>query len=255
MFESYDSSKVKEKIILFITNYMKKSGFSKLVLGLSGGLDSAVCAYLAVEAVGRKNLLLINMPYSISSPQSYDDAKRVAETLGIEMLLFPITKMVDALLSDRPTSDRLRIGNICARSRMIVLYDFASENNALVVSTGNKTERYLGYTTMWGDMAGAFAPLGDIYKSQERILARFLSVPDLIIDKTPTADLWENQSDEGEMGITYLIADQILFRLFELSQSDEEIIEAGFRKKDIELVKNMYSKNEFKRRLPEYPLL
>ncbi len=169
--EHFDPSKATEKTVDFIKKYTEDAGFSRVVLGLSGGLDSATCAYLAVRALGRENVKLVNMPYKGSSPESQADAQLVADSLGIPMDIVEITGPVDSLFDGRPAPDRLRLGNACARMRMITIYDIASEWNGLVIATGNKSESYLGYTTLWGDMAGAFSPIGDLFKSDEKALA------------------------------------------------------------------------------------
>ncbi|MFP4458792.1 MAG: NAD+ synthase [Candidatus Zixiibacteriota bacterium] len=251
--KSFDPAKTKNTIIKFIRNYINDSGFSKLVVGLSGGLDSATCAYLASKAVGKENVYLFNLPYKISSPESREDAQLVADALGIELDVYDITPAVDALMRKRSSPDKLRLGNVCARMRMIVLYDFASELNALVVATSNKSESYLGYTTLWGDMAGAFAPIGDIFKTQEFEFAEYLGVPEKVIQKPPTADLWEDQTDEDELGLSYEQADNILHNIVDLGHSPENVEAMGFSRENIDRVMNLYIRNKFKSHMPHYP--
>ncbi len=251
----FDPRMATEKITTFIKNYMDNAGFSRAVIGLSGGLDSATCAFVVARAIGSENVSLINMPYRASSPESREDAELVAKSLGIELDILDITDPVDAFFEHRSRPDRLRLGNACARMRMIALYDIAAEKDALVVATGNKSERYLGYTTLWGDMAGAYAPIGDLFKTDEKALAAFLGVPDKLINKTPTADLWADQTDEGEMGITYQNADRIIHMIYEQNMTPREVTESGESQDDVDTVITRYRASRFKTRLPVYPSL
>jgi NAD+ synthase len=193
----------------FIHSEITRAGFSKAVLGLSGGLDSSLACYLAAEALGPENVLAVRMPYKSSSP--IDGAYRAGhQALGVQSLDVEITAMVNPLFDRFPDANKTRRGNAMARARMIVLYDQSEAFRGLVVGTGNKTEILLGYTTLYGDSASAINPLGDLYKTQVRQLARALGVPQVIIEKAPSADLWTGQTDEGELGFTYQRVDQLL---------------------------------------------
>ncbi len=203
-------------IVAFIRSQLEQAGFSRLVVGLSGGVDSATVAYLASRAVGPDNLLAIRMPYRTSSEASETDALRVVEALGCRTERVDITPMVEPMLdliSGDQAALNVRRGNVMARQRMIVLYDRSAAFDGLVIGTSNKTEALLGYGTLHGDMAAALAPIGDLYKTQLRAVATELGVPREILDKPPSADLWPGQTDEGELGRTYDLLDRALFAL------------------------------------------
>ncbi|MBN1632777.1 MAG: NAD+ synthase [Ignavibacteria bacterium] len=241
-----------EYLTVFLRNEFEKAGFLKGVIGLSGGIDSAVSAYIGTEALGKANMHFILMPYKTSSEDSITDAMKVVNILRVSHSIVNITPMVDAYLNthcNNVISD-IRKGNVIARMRMIVLYDFSAKLNALVIGTGNKTEILLGYTTLFGDSACAINPVGDLYKTQLRSLARYLSLPESILNKKPSADLWKDQTDEGEMGLTYEEVDNYLFSKYERNFSEKQLIEAGFNEKFIEKVNNMVMKNKFKSMLP-----
>ena len=195
-----DPSLVEKILVAFLRDETSVAGFTKGVLGLSGGIDSAVCAALAARALGPENVLGVMMPYRTSSPESKADAELVAKAIGIRTELVDISPMVDPYLALGSGADRVRGGNVMARERMIILYDLSQREKALVLGTSNKTELMLGYGTLFGDMASALNPLGDLYKTQIWQLARHLGLPDRVIDKKPSADLWAGQTDEGEMG-------------------------------------------------------
>ena len=194
----------------FIHSEITRFGFSKAVVGVSGGIDSSLSCFLSAEALGPENVLAVRMPYETSSQESLDHAQLVVDATGVQSLTIPITPMVDPYLEQVPESEQVRRGNVMARQRMIVLYDQSMAVNGLVVGTGNKTEILLGYTTLYGDSACAINPIGDLYKAQVRQLSRAIGVPDVIVDKPPSADLWEGQTDEDELGFTYEEADQLL---------------------------------------------
>ena len=246
-----DTKKLKKILVDFIRKYCRKSGFKKVVLGLSGGLDSTAVAYLARQALGRKNVLALILPYKGSNPESVKDAKKIANILGIKSRLIDITPMIDAYYKRYPDKNRTRKGNKLARERMAILYDFSAKENALVIGTGNKTESLLGYCTIHGDAAYAFNPIGDLYKTQVRLLAKELGVPQKIIDKVPSADLWKGQTDEGELGISYEKVDRFLYYLVDKKYTPKRLMKLGYEKKIIEKIKNMIKKNQFKRKMPE----
>lgn len=234
----------------FIQTEITRTGFNHAILGLSGGIDSAVSCYLAAHALGPKNVLAVRMPYKSSSPESLEHACMVIEATGVQSLTVPITDMVEPLFALFPDMDSMRKGNIMARQRMIILYDQSVAFKGLVVGTGNKTEILLGYTTLYGDSACAINPLGDLYKTQLRQLARALGVPDAIVDKPPTADLWAGQTDEGELGYTYAEVDRLLFLLVDQRYTPAECTEAGFDETFVKSVVERVRRNQFKRVLP-----
>ncbi len=241
-------------ITVFIRSQLEQTGFGRLVVGLSGGVDSATVAYLAARAIGPDNLLAVRIPYRTSSLDAETDALRVVEALGCRTELVDITPMVEpmlALVSDGDEAGlRVRHGNVMARQRMIVLYDRSAAFDALVAGTGNKTEALLGYGTLYGDMACAIAPIGDLYKSQLRAVAEALGVPGEIVAKPPSADLWPGQTDEGELGATYDDLDRVLFALVDRRWSVERCAKAGLDPALVAWVADRVARNEFKRQLP-----
>lgn len=247
---SIDTTGVRQVLVRFIQDQMRRAGYSRALLGLSGGLDSTLACYLAAEALGAHNVLALRMPYKTSSQDSMDHAQMVIDRLGVQSKTFPITDMVDALFAQMPDASALRRGNAMARARMIVLYDHSELFHGLVVGTGNKTEILLGYSTLYGDSACAFNPLGDLYKTQVRQLASALGVPEAIVQKPPSADLWQGQTDEGELGFTYAEVDRLLYMLQELGKSPEECVQAGFAQAFVDEVLRRIRRSEFKRRMP-----
>jgi NAD+ synthase len=240
-------------ITAFIRSQMEQTGFSRLVVGLSGGVDSAAVAYLAARAIGADNMLAVRMPYRTSSDASETDALRVVEDLGCRTERIEITPMVEPMLDlisgDDDASLNVRRGNVMARQRMIILYDRSAAFDALVIGTSNKTEALLGYGTLHGDMAAAMQPIGDLYKTQLRAVARELGVPDQVVAKPPSADLWPGQTDEGELGRTYDLLDRALFALVDRRWSVDRCVAAGLERSLVEWVVRRVAQMEFKRQL------
>ena len=241
---------VHNELVEFLRENFKKAGFSKAVLGLSGGIDSALVAYLLRDALGKENVLAIMMPYKSSNPDSLNHAKLVVEDLKINAKTIEITDMIDAYFKNEKDASSLRMGNKMARERMAILFDYSSEENALVVGTSNKTEIYLGYSTQFGDSACALNPIGDLYKTNIWDLSRYLKIPNELIEKKPSADLWEGQTDEQEMGLTYKEADQVLYRMLEENKTVEEILAEGFNKDLVDNIVRRMNRSEYKRRMP-----
>jgi NAD+ synthase len=247
-----DTAAAQRIIREFVRAQLRQAGFGKALLGLSGGIDSAVVAYLVAEAIGPENLLAVLMPYRTSAPQSRSDAEEVVRRLGCTSELVDISAIVDGYFDadGRPPATLLRRGNFMARARMMVLYDRSVTWDGLVVGTGNKTETLIGYTTLWGDGASAFNPIGDLYKTQIRQLSADLGVPEAIIRKAPSADLWPGQTDEAEVGFSYADVDRILFRLVDRRLSLDEVVADGFARELVERVDRMVAGSEFKRQVP-----
>ncbi|WP_336162650.1 NAD+ synthase [Fusobacterium polymorphum] len=241
---------VHSELVEFLRESFKKAGFSKAVLGLSGGIDSALVAYLLRDALGKENVLAIMMPYKSSNPDSLNHAKLVVEDLGINSKTIEITDMIDAYFKNEKETTSLRMGNKMARERMSILFDYSSKENALVVGTSNKTEIYLGYSTQFGDSACALNPIGDLYKTNIWDLSRYLKIPNELIEKKPSADLWEGQTDEQEMGLTYKEADQVLYRMLEENKKVEEVLAEGFNKDLVDNIVRRMNRSEYKRRMP-----
>lgn len=238
---------VEAMLVRFLRAEAGKFGFARAVLGLSGGIDSAVSAALAVRAFGPESVLSVMMPYRTSDPSSERDAREVAASLGLEPRLVPISEMADGYLAQEAVEDRVRRGNVMARCRMIVLYDLSVEWGGLVIGTSNKTEALLGYSTQFGDSASALNPIGDLYKHQVRQLARHLGLPASVIDKAPSADLFAGQTDEGELGFTYEEADRLLYLLVDERHGEEQLVEAGFEREFVRGVARRVAMNQYKR--------
>jgi NAD+ synthase len=234
----------------FIKSELVRMGFTRAIINLSGGLDSALACVLAAEALGPENVMALRLPYRTSSPDSLEHAQLMVDQFGVQCETIDITGMVDPLIQYDPKMSDKRKGNIMARARMIALYDRSEVFKGLPIGTSNKTEILLGYSTMWGDMASAINPIGDLYKTQVRQLARALDVPDAIISKPPSADLWTGQTDEGELGFTYEEVDKLLFLIVDQRYSAQECIEEGFAEKFVNDVITRIRRNQFKRVMP-----
>ena len=247
---SINTTLAREILAGFIKSEITRVGISHAVVGLSGGLDSALSCALAVEALGAENVLAVRMPYKASSRDSLDHAQLLIDQLGVPNKTIEITDMVEPLFKLDPKISKMRMGNIMARERMIVLFDQSEVFKGLVVGTSNKTEILLGYSTIYGDAASAMNPIGDLYKTQVRQLSRAMNIPAPIIDKAPSADLWEGQTDENELGFTYEEVDKLLYLLIDQRYSPHEAIEAGFDEKFVNVVTLRIRRNQFKRMLP-----
>ena len=246
-----DCALVADVVTGFVREELGKCGFERAVVGMSGGIDSTVSTFIATRALGADSVVGVIMPYSASHPDSERHARLAAqEHLGIRTTRVDITPQIDAYFSGCPDASQLRRANKMARERMTILYDLSVAEEALVIGTSNKTEALLGYTTLWGDMASAVNPLGDLYKTQVRELARYLEVPEPIISKAPSADLWEGQTDEGELGFLYAEVDRLLYQLVDLRWSPAELVDAGFAIDLVERVVEMIRGSQYKRSMP-----
>jgi NAD+ synthase len=242
-----DAGLVETILVRFLRAEAGKFGFERAVLGVSGGIDSAVSAALCARAFGPANVLGVMMPYRTSNPSSEADARRVVKALGIESRLVEISGMADGYLAACDVGDATRRGNVMARCRMIVLYDLSVDFRGLVVGTSNKTEILLGYSTQWGDSASAVNPIGDLYKTQINQLARHLDVSREILEKAPSADLFEGHTDETELGFTYAEVDRLLYRMVDERQDEAELVEGGFAPEFVRKVAARIAGTQFKR--------
>jgi NAD+ synthase len=255
-----DTGVARRVIAEFIRGQLRQAGFERAVLGLSGGIDSALVAFLVAEAIGAERLLCVMMPYRTSSPASQGDAEAVVAALGCAAELVEITAMVDGYFGadgkagaggvDALDASPLRRGNFMARMRMATLYDRSVSWSGLVVGTGNKTESLIGYTTLFGDSACAFNPIGDLYKSQVRQLSAAVGVPEAVIRKAPSADLWPGQTDENEAGFSYPVLDRLLFWRVDRRRSVDDLVGMGFDRALVDRVDRMVAGAEFKRQVP-----
>jgi len=237
-------------LVKFLADEVGKTGCEKVVVGLSGGVDSALSAALAARALGPTNVLGVLMPYKLSSEESLSDANALAEVTGIETLIVDISEQIDAYFAHFPEADVMRRGNKMARERMTILYDHSARQGGLVLGTSNKTELLLGYGTLHGDMASAINPIGDLYKTQVWALSRALEVPDSIIDKAPSADLTPGQTDEDDLGFSYAEVDRLLYAMVDQRYGRAELLQAGFAEDFIDQVARRVQRSQFKRRLP-----
>lgn len=244
-----------EWLVAFLQDELvTRRNIRQAVVGLSGGVDSAVTAYLCARALGPENVHAIRMPYKTSSPASLSDAQLVVDALGIKQHTIEITAAVDGYLQFEPDADARRRGNVMARVRMVILFDQSAKHNALPIGTGNKTERLLGYFTWHADDTPPVNPIGDLYKTQVWELAKYLGVPRQLVEKAPSADLEANQTDESDLGITYAKADAILARMLE-GYSNAQLVERGFDREDVELVRRRLDGTHWKRHLPTTAML
>ena len=249
-----DFTELEKKLTSFLVTEIEKTGLKKAVLGLSGGLDSALVAALASRALGKENVTGILMPYRTSSAKSVEDALKVVENTGINSLRIEISAVVDAFAANNMTnpdfSRKGRLGNIMARTRMMTLFDFSAANGAIVLGTGNKSEIELGYFTMFGDGASAINPIGSLYKTDIFEFARFLGLPESVITKAPSADLFEGQTDEGEIGYSYIQMDPVIHAISDMQMNEDDIIREGFDEKLVKFVKTRINSMKYKRKVP-----
>ena len=241
---------VEDILLAFIRNEISKFGFRSAVFGLSGGVDSAVVCELAARALGPENVLAVLMPYRTSSPESIHHALMMVEKTGVQSEEVDISSAADAFFKAVPGAGKLRMGNIMSRTRMIYLYDISARDARLVVGTSNKTELLLGYGTLFGDMASAVNPIGDLYKTQLWGLARHLGLPEEIVAKAPSADLWEGQSDEEDLGFGYEEVDLLLYLMLEKRMTKTAILEEGIEEQFYDKVRKMVVRNQYKRMMP-----
>ncbi|MEQ9715903.1 MAG: NAD+ synthase [Candidatus Asgardarchaeum sp.] len=246
-----DPESVKKRIVSEIRNYFSKHNLKNSIIGLSGGVDSSLTAFLLVESLGPERVKALILPSNITSEEDINDAKRIASILKIDYTVISITPIVEAFKNALNVNDKIAIGNIMARTRMIILYNEARQQKGLVVGTGNKTELMVGYFTKYGDGGVDILPIGDLYKTQVWALAEYAGVPQRIIKKVPTAGLWIGQTDEGELGIKYRLLDRILVRLIDYKMTYEEIMkEVNVEREIIDKVSMMVKNSEHKRQLP-----
>lgn len=241
-------------LVSFLRAEFKRRGFERAVVGMSGGVDSAVTGFLCARALGAENTIAVRMPYRTSSPQSMEHGALVVNAIDVPERTIDISAAVDGYLTNEPDADAARRGNVMARMRMIVLFDLSAKYHALPVGTGNKTERLFGYFTWHADDSPPINPLGDLFKTQVWELARYLGVPDAIINKPASADLIQGQTDEGDFGISYATADQILNWLL-TGYTKDEIVAHGFAAADVDIVRRRLGSTHWKRKLPTVAML
>ncbi len=233
----------------FIRDAVGEAQAAGVVVGLSGGVDSSLAAALAARALGRERVHGLILPYRTSAAESAGDARLVAEALGVPHRTFDVSPMVDAYFAQAGEADRVRLGNKMARERMSILFDQAKALGCLVLGTSNKTEILLGYTTVFGDNASSLNPLGDLYKQQVWQLARHLELPERVVGKAPSADLWPGQTDEGDLGCDYPTADEVLYLLFDAGLTPAEVVARGYPQAAVDRIVALERQNRFKRRL------
>lgn len=245
-----DLKATEDILVNFLREEVHKAGFKKVILGLSGGIDSALVAFLATKALGAENVYTVMMPYKTSSKESVLHAELVVKALGINNKKVEITSMADAYFAMNEDMSSLRKGNYMARTRMCVLFDNSAKEGAMVLGTSNKTEILLGYSTQFGDSASALNPIGDLYKAQVWALSEYMGVPAEVVKKKPSADLWEGQTDEQELGFSYQMADEILYYLIEERLEPKEIVEIGYDEKVVNAIMRKIKFSQYKRKLP-----
>ncbi len=250
-----DPDRVIPQIVAFIRKEVARARRKGVVLGMSGGIDSSLVAHLAVHALGPANVHGYILPFRTSSPESLRHARLEIDRLGIPHRTVDITPIAEALFQQLPGIDRRRMGNAMARLRMAVLYDQSEEHEALVIGTSNRTEMLLGYGTLHGDAAWAVNPIGDLYKTQVRQLARYLEVDQAIVEKVPTADLWVGQTDEGELGVSYDMIDRVLYLMIDRGMARDEIVALGYPPEAADRVVGLVAASEFKRCMPPVAVL
>lgn len=249
-FPATDYGLVERLLVSFVRREVTRVGLGKVVVGLSGGVDSAVSAAVAARALGPSNVLAVRMPYKTSSPDSLADAEAVVAATGIDSATVDISPQIDAYFADQPEADSLRRGNKMARERMSILYDRSAAVGALVLGTSNKTELLLGYGTLFGDMASALNPIGDLYKTQVWGMAEHLDLPEVLVSKAPSADLWVGQTDEEDLGFGYAEVDRLLYWMVDERCRPRELEAMGFDSGFVEQVFARVQGSQFKRRLP-----
>ena len=249
-FLNIDAKYVSKILEQFLLEETKKVGYEKVVFGLSVGIDSTVVAYLCANAFDHDNVTALILPYGSMSPNNIKDAERVAIELEIRYEIIDISPMVDIFFQNDPDANFIRRGNRMARERMCIIYDYSLKDNSLVIGTSNKTELLLGYGTIFGDLASAINPIGDLYKTQVRQLAKFYNVPNEIVVKSPSADLWLGQTDEKELGYSYDDIDRLLYYLVDLRYSEDMLIEQKFPFKMVKDIQHRIQSSQFKRRPP-----
>jgi NAD+ synthase len=245
-----DPELIVPRLVTFIQAEVARAGRKGVVIGMSGGVDSSLVAHLSVRALGPANVHALIMPFRTSSPESLRHARLEIDRLGIPYHTIEITPVAEALFHQIPTMDRRRMGNAMARLRMIVLYDQSEEHQSLVIGTSNRTEILLGYGTLHGDAAWSLDPIGNLYKTQVRQLALAVGVDRAIVEKVPTADLWVGQTDEGEIGVSYDVADRVLYLMIDRGMTREQIVGLGYTPEAVDRIASLVASSEFKRRMP-----
>ena len=245
-----DTGVVETLLTGFIREEVRKAGFDDVVVGASGGVDSSLVVALAARSLGAQHVHAVSMPYRTSNADSIADARAVADRFGVSLEIVDISPEIDAYFERFAEADRTRRGNKMARERMTVLYDLSMRQRALVLGTSNKTELLLGYGTLFGDMASALNPIGDLYKTQVYMLGRALELPDAVLTKAPSADLFAGQTDEADLGLTYAVIDDILFHAVDERRSRDELIGLGFDAQTVDSVLHRVRTSQYKRRLP-----
>jgi NAD+ synthase len=245
-----DATLVSDVLQRFLDEEVHKAGFKRVVFGLSGGVDSTIVAFLCAKTFSPSRVTALIMPYRTSDPQNIKHAEKIAQGLKINSEKHDITSVIDIFYEEDPDADQNRRGNRMARERMCHIYDYSSKHQALPIGTSNKTELLLGYGTIFGDLSSAVNPIGDLYKTQIWQLGKYLGVPEDILSKPPSADLWQGQTDEKELGYSYAEMDLLLYYLVDRRYSESMLSEIGFSSDMIQNVQTRIQKSQFKRRPP-----